>query len=1015
MRIPSSLVLVPALLLSACRPTTEESAAPPRSAVEELSSRQREIRSHEIHPYRIVLAPGVFLHAVVDQQGVDVQVALLDPDGETLFEIDSPNVDHGPEPVFVVAEKNGPHVLEVRSPSASGRYALSVEARRPATEQDEWLAAAARAVVEGDGLRRRNRPEAFQGAVGKYREALALWRQAGNRQGEATTLSRIGLAFHGLPDPGRAVAGYRQACSLFRELGERREEARYLHQSAGLHRSLGELAEARNAYRRALALFRELADREREATLLNDLALFYKRTGETHEALRHYEEALELWRILGARNWEATTLNNIGELYILLGRIELAFDVLHEALPLREPGSQGQAVTLSSLGTAYRRSGQLNDALDCFRRALKLRRDLDDGPGEAVTLNSLGLTYVKLDDADKARDAYHRTLEIFRRHQDPRGEAYVLVNLGALLDQQGESAAAIRLYRQALPLLQRLGDRSGEASAFFSIALARSHLGETGAARDAVEEAIRRIEALRTLSPGEDLSESYFASKKHYYELYVELLMRLHEAAPDDGYDALGLHASERSRARGLLELLWLAHVDLYADLDPELREREREVRSRLDREQRAQRAERAATSSDQRIAELDREIRTLLAEYHRVQAEIHDRSPRAVDLASPRPPDLAEIQRDVLDDDTLLLEFALGERRSFLWLVGNRSLTSYPLPARSEIEDLARESVARLVRSPNRGGRISAELMAARLGEVVLGPVAERLGTRRLLVVADGALRYVPFAALTLPGESRPLVVDHEIVHLPSASALAMMRRQVAGRPPAPRSIAVLADPVFRADDPRVQPARRRSHAAVAARYGENLDRLPGSREEAETILSLVPDDQAFIALDFDANRQVVLDGELNLYRILHFATHSLVDMRHPELSRIVLSQVDEHGRPREGSLHLHEIYALDLPADLIVLSACRTAWGKVVRGEGMVGLTRGFMHAGAARVLVSYWDVHDRGTSELMKRFYRALFEDGLSPAAALRAAQISMLGDEHWGAPFYWAGFALQGEWR
>jgi CHAT domain-containing protein len=201
---------------------------------------------------------------------------------------------------------------------------------------------------------------------------------------------------------------------------------------------------------------------------------------------------------------------------------------------------------------------------------------------------------------------------------------------------------------------------------------------------------------------------------------------------------------------------------------------------------------------------------------------------------------------------------------------------------------------------------------------------------------------------------------------------------------------------------------------SAVALGLGA-FQRLPATRREAEAILALAPAGQGLAALGFDASRRTVMNGSLERYRIIHFATHGILHPCHPELSGIVLSLVDQHGRPQEGFLRAHEIASLDLPADLVVLSACQTAMGRQLPGEGVESLARSFMDAGAARTVVSYWSVSDQATAELMQRFYRGVLEQGLLPAAALRAAQVAMIGETEWQAPYYWAAFVFQGEWR
>jgi CHAT domain-containing protein len=298
-----------------------------------------------------------------------------------------------------------------------------------------------------------------------------------------------------------------------------------------------------------------------------------------------------------------------------------------------------------------------------------------------------------------------------------------------------------------------------------------------------------------------------------------------------------------------------------------------------------------------------------------------------------------------------------------------------------------------------------------------------------------------VPEAGAKAAEGYHPLIADHEIVILPSASVLAAIRSESAGRRKAARTLAILADPVFEANDPRVLIAARDRESGGSpgsgvrsadvsssspesnpelTRSARSFNRagfyqLPFSRQEAEAIATLIPKAKLLKATGFDANRATATSGELSRYRIVHFATHGLLNSEYPELSGLVLSLVDRNGAAQDGFLRMHEIYNLQLPADLIVLSACQTALGKEIRGEGLIGLTRGFMYAGAERVVASLWQVDDLATAELMKRFYRGMLKDGMRPAAALRAAQIEMMKHNRWAGPYFWAAFVIQGEWR
>jgi CHAT domain-containing protein len=509
--------------------------------------------------------------------------------------------------------------------------------------------------------------------------------------------------------------------------------------------------------------------------------------------------------------------------------------------------------------------------------------------------------------------------------------------------------------------------------------------------------------------------------------------MQLHKLNPSQRIDSVALETSERARARCLLELLGEARANIREGVDAGLLARERELAELINAKAERQFQLAMSKQISDEAAIVAREMESLLAGYQELQAQIRARSPRYAVLTQPEPTTVAEIQR-LLDADTLLLQFSLGEQRSYMWLVSSKSIASYELPNRAEIEEAARRFY-HLLRNPDQSTEPKAlEESAQHLSRMLLSPAASLLGSKRLLIVPDGALHYVPFAALATPSHIEaancpPLIVNHEIVVLPSASVLEQIRRELSQRKRPQRAVAVLADPVFSRDDPRLRsntlpnelssaPVSDLQRAMADVGLAGNLSRfprLPFSRREAEAIAGSVPQTQSMKALDFRASRDTATNGELSNYRIVHFATHGLLNNTHAELSGIVLSLIDSEGQPQDGFLRLHEIYNLRLPADLVVLSACQTGLGKEIRGEGLVGLTRGFMYAGAARVAASLWKVDDAATAELMKRFYLGMLMQGLPPAAALRKAQVGMWRQERWRSPYYWAAFVLQGEWK
>jgi CHAT domain-containing protein len=414
--------------------------------------------------------------------------------------------------------------------------------------------------------------------------------------------------------------------------------------------------------------------------------------------------------------------------------------------------------------------------------------------------------------------------------------------------------------------------------------------------------------------------------------------------------------------------------------------------------------------------------LRNLL-EYYDLRAPIGFAS-QSIDVS-----EIVQRKEQVLDEHTLVLFYSLGQKRSHLWVLSQTGLSHTLLPDRTQIEDLAAEAHQAMAKSHQRKFKGKWRHAAFKLSRVLLGPVADQLSLKKLAIVADGQLHHVPFAALPNPHADsyRPLVLDHEIVYLPSVAFGVALRERQKNRPPPAKTLAVFADPVFSQDDERLDaPAMRLSgtHEPIAeeaallreATAGMGLQsfvRLRYTDREARAIAQHVPHDEPYLALGFQANRQNFLDRDWQDYRVLHFSTHGLLHPI-PELAGLVLSQYDQAGKPINGFLRTLDLANLQLNADLVVLSACRTAAADDARGEGLWGFSRALMESGAARVIASLWNVQERPTAELFERFYHNLWRERQNPAAALRAAQISMLRERPWQAPYYWAAWLMQGGW-
>jgi CHAT domain-containing protein len=555
---------------------------------------------------------------------------------------------------------------------------------------------------------------------------------------------------------------------------------------------------------------------------------------------------------------------------------------------------------------------------------------------------------------------------------------------------------------------------------------------------------------------GHQLRMTYFAGKQDLYALAIDIRMRLYERTHSQADMEAALAASEHARARNLLDLLTEARADLNKGVSTQDAEKGRRLAQEINTLTQSLLRLRSAKRTED-AAGVETRLGTLITEYDDLQAKNRSANKAYAGLREPRPLGAREIQEQ-LEGDTLLLEYALGEDRSYLWAVTRTGITCHFLPGRAEIEaatDRLRKTItayepplqgetnlqylARLKKAEVDYGRQSLDLSRA-----ILEPVYSQLGNKQLIIVADGALQYIPFEALPRPVASgrtqsasaaagyAPLLTQNDVVYQPSASALALLR--TASRSKATKTVAVLADPVFDSKDDRMPALARGASAVTGQRQGElgralrdvgdigvsdadfKLERLRYSSAEADYITAAAAPGSWEKATGFKASRATVLGTDLAQFKIVHFATHAILNSKNPELSGIVLSLVNERGQPEDGFLGLRDIYNLNLPVDLVVLSACRTGIGKKVRGEGLMGLTRGFMYAGAPRVVASLWKVDDEATAELMKRFYRNMLKRKMTAAAALRQARVELMeAREQWRAPFYWAGFVLQGDWK
>ncbi len=837
------------------------------------------------------------------------------------------------------------------------------------------------------------------------RDAYRRARELGQRQGDdfvvAAAVSNLCLMHLAESDIVSAHRCYEDALPIIEGAGAGQVESAALTNLGRIAEHLGEPADARTHYRRAIDVLRRVEDPFGEAQTRNNLGVLERGLGNLDSAMAHYVDALAIFESLDERRWQARVSSNIGYVYRGVNEPQRALTSFEHALALfrQVEDARGEAATLDNLGMAHRQLDRLDVAQTYHQQALELRRRHGHRRAEAVTLRRLAEVTADRGEPTEALNMLGQAAAIAAEIGDQPSEAAARRRIGEILLAEGHFADAEAQLESALALARNAGQRAAEAQTLDRLARVARADGRNTDARIRTAAAIQGLEDLRTRIASQDLRTSYSSLLHDAYALDVELTMVAHRAAPSVGHARRALAVVERARARALLEWIQDADIDLGSRVDPGRQALRRQLFDAL----RAKTARLAARDLDDasRTA-LEAGQQANLQHLDTLDAEIRRQSPAYDEIVRPRPLDAEHIQA-LVDPGTTLAVYFVGEPTSYLWRVTSDSIDAFALPGRSALEASALE-VHRRWSALDVAARADDHRAAVRLAamlrlDALVGRHAAK--TRRVAIIADGALHLVPFAALPVvdphasssEGEPpAPLITHVEVVSIPSASVLELGRDRRADTA-RERTVAVIADPIYAAD----------------------FANLPASRDEAAAIAATVPTDALFRAVGLDARRSVVQGRRLREFAIVHFATHGVIDMVNPALSGLVLSPELDDRPGRSGFLSLREIFELDLDAELVVLSGCRTALGPEVRGEGLIGLARGFMFAGSRRILASLWRVEDRATAALMARFYEALAVAGTTPATALAEAQRALAASRRFRDPFHWAGFVLMGDWR
>ena len=784
-----------------------------------------------------------------------------------------------------------------------------------------------------------------------------------------------------------------------------REELLLLTDQGAVQRFFGRYTSALEHYRRALEVVDRLHDESSRALVLNNLGVVHATRGEAAEALTYYREAAELAPLVGRASTAATATGNMGLLLSFLGDLDRALEYARRSLELhREIGSErGEAIALMQVGWVRERRLELDDAMDSFDDAIELSRRVGDRHTEALALVGRARALTAGDAPDRALEAVDRSLLLLEELGDVSGKIEALRARGEALLELEELDPAEAALSESLELAVAIGDAGREAPLRALLSRSARKRGDLGTARELIERSLDLRESVRAALASPTLRASYQSHGLDDYLEYVDLLLAAGREAIPEAFEA-----AERAKARMLVELLAEAQVEVDRGVPPALLEERAVLVGELSAAQLELRrliADGSAEGSDtlaqrQGIAGLQEGLEAL-------EWRIRRSNPRYAELRYPEVVALDDA-RELLDSETVLLEFALGEPRSYLFAVTRDRAEVHLLPSRSDLQPIV-SALRKDLEAGGRRGLARLDLHRAKLYDLLLRPAEELIdGRGALVIIPDQELLYVPFESLVDASRRRRTVVSTwSVSYAPSATALARIRQRGRTRQPPEMEFVGFADPA-----PALPAGQAVGPAGLPPAPGTDglWPPLPEARREIAAISRLFPARSRAVFFGSEATESAVKTAPaMRRASRIHFAAHTVIDTRRPGYSALVLSP---GASTEDGFLQVHEIFELDLDARLVVLSGCRTGLGTEIRGEGLVGMTQAFFYAGTDALLVSLWPVPDDSTAELMVAVYESLRAD-VPLDRALQEAKLALLERTPYRHPYYWSAFVLVGE--
>jgi len=843
-------------------------------------------------------------------------------------------------------------------------------------------------------------PENHDLAIKTAKDALALFQWIGNQEGIGNTYMSLGTYYQALNKWSEAAQSFESALQIWRQRNDVVNEANTLIQLGNVESRQGEWINGFSYLTQAQNLIDNQETPSAMARIAAGMAYVFDESGLPEYGLAQHQRAKEYFH-------QAEDERQYNRQQMLIGRTHFLLNNYEDALTELEP------------------------ALRRFESSTDSNRKLDASQCHEY----MAQVYMATGKYDLALQHLLPPLSFHEAKNKQSDAAQIKALIGEVYQRQRRTELARTNYQAALKYFHEADAPVEKAAVAFALGRLELNEGNYDAAENYLSESIETTEDIRSDLNSRVLATAFSATVHDRYETYIDCLMRKHKQQPSQGLELRAFQASELARARSLAALLRDTKTEIVTGIDPQLAEQDRTLRHAIRAQAEQTITLLAADYNKEQLHELETALTRLREQHKQVVQKLQKQNPRYDQIKETTNYSVKQIQDLIIEDDqTMLLEYFLGRNASYLWAITRNDAKVYELPKADDITKAVKDVYELLSVESNNDTDKRVNKAAADLSQLVLGPVANQLNARRIIVVADGALNYIPFQLLPLSSRDQaPLVANYEVVNAPSASVLGQLRQERQQRPRRTKILAAFGDPVFASNYQQSKNSSSGELLATRSDRGESWQRasrdieVKGDDVDPSTIqplhyskselkkLSDLAGSQALIATGFNASRGLLETTDFSKYAILHFATHGLLNPKNPENSGFLLSMFDFDGKPQNGFITMRDVYSLNVPVDLVVLSACRTGLGKDVRGEGLIGLTRGFMHAGASSVVASLWKVDDEATADLMKNFYANMLQKGMAPAEALRAAQNTVRQHPQWQSPHFWAGFTLQGEFK